>query len=148
MRLNPTVRQLCWLILAVTALLGTWAQILDYLKLPFLQAQMNFWQDTLLHPASRFATIDLIFVCTAASVWMLAEARRLRIGMVWFYILFGCLIAFSAALPLFMCARERALARRWEDEPSLGLGDQLGVLLLVAFGGGYLWFAIRAAFPG
>jgi hypothetical protein len=148
MRLNTTVRQIGWLILALTALLGTWAQILDYLKLPFLEAQVKFWQDTLLHPASRFATIDLIFVCTAASAWMLAEARRLRIGGVWLFIVFGCLVAFSSALPLFMFARERALARRWEDEPSLGLGDQLGVLLLVAFGCAYLWFATRAAFPG
>lgn len=148
MRLTPTVRQILWLILAVSALLGTWAQILDYLKLPFLDAQVKFWQDTLLHPASRFATIDLIFVCTSASVWMLAEARRLRIGGVWLFILFGCFIAFSAALPLFMFARERALARRWEDQPSLGLGNQLGVLLLAAFAFGYLWFAFRIAFPG
>lgn len=148
MRLNTTVRQIFWLVLALIAVLGTWAQILDYLKLPFQQAQVKFWQDTLLHPASRFATIDLIFVCLAASVWMLAEARRLRMGLVWWYIVYGCLVAFSSALPLFMFARERALARRWEDEPSLSFGDQLGVLLLAAFGFGYLWFASRAAFPG
>lgn len=148
MRLNTNARQAFWLILALAALLGTWAQILDYLKLPFLQAQVQFWRDTLEHPASRFATIDLIFVCIAASVWMLAEARRLRIGLVWVYILYGALIAFSSALPLFMFARERALARRWEDERSLSLGDQIGVMLLVAFGGAYLWLATRAAFPG
>ncbi len=148
MRLNPTLRQIGWLVLAVSALLGSWAQILDYLKLPVLDAQVKFWQDTLLHPASRFATIDLIFVCCAASVWMLAEARRLRIGGVWLFIVYGCLVAFSSALPLFMFARERALARRWEEEPSLGFGDQLGVVLLVAFGFGYLWFALRLAFPG
>jgi len=148
MRLNTHVRQAFWLVLALSALLGTWAQILDYLKLPFMQAQVKFWQDTLLHPASRFATIDLIFVCVAASVWMLAEARRLRIGMVWLYIVYGCLIAFSSALPLFMFARERALTRRWEDERSLSTGDQLGVVLLVAFAFGYLWMASRAAFPG
>ena len=148
MRLNTKVRQAGWLLLSLSALLGTWAQILDYLKLPFMQAQVKFWQDTLLHPAGRFATIDLIFVCIAASAWMLAEARRLRIGMVWLYIVYGCFIAFSSALPLFMFARERALARRWEDERSLSTGDQLGVLLLVAFGFGYLWMALRAAFPG
>ncbi len=147
MRLNTHVRQACWLLLALTALLGTWAQILDYLKLPFMQAQTQFWRDTLLHPASRFATIDLVFVCAAATVWMVSEARRLRIGMVWLYVVYGCLIAFSSALPLFMFARERALARRWEDERSLAAGDQLGVLLLVAFGFGYLWMALRAAFP-
>ena len=44
-----------------------------------MTAQVKFWQDTLLHPASRFATIDLIFLCVAASVWMLSEGRRLRI---------------------------------------------------------------------
>ncbi|MBK6660771.1 MAG: DUF2834 domain-containing protein [Proteobacteria bacterium] len=148
MRLNTHVRQTGWLLLAVVALLGTWSQILDYLELSFLDAQRQFWRDTLLHPASRFATIDLIFVCIAASAWMLAEARRLRIGMVWGYVVFGCLVAFSAALPLFMFARERALARRWEDERSLATGDQLGLLLLVAFGLGYLWMATRAAFPG
>lgn len=147
MRLNSNLRQVFWLLLALGAVLGTWAQILDYLKLPFMQAQVQFWRDTLLHPASRFATIDLIFVCVAASVWMLAEARRLRIAMVWLYIVYGCLVAFSSALPLFMFARERALARRWEDERSLALGDQLGVLLLVAFAFGYLWVATRAAFP-
>lgn len=146
MQLSTHVRQAGWLVLALVALVGTWAQITDYLALPFSEAQVQFWRDTLLHPASRFATIDLIFVCTAATVWMLAEARRLRIGLVWLYVIYGCLVAFSSALPLFMFARERALARRWEEERSLSAGDQLGVLLLVAFGIGYLWMATRAAF--
>lgn len=35
-----------------------------------------------------------------------------------------------------------------EDERSLSLGDQIGVMPLVAFGGAYLWLATRAAFPG
>lgn len=148
MRLNTHARQGGWLLLAVVALLGTWSQILGYLELSFLDAQRQFWRDTLLHPASRFATIDLVFVCAAATVWMVSEARRLRIDMVWLYVVYGCLIAFSSALPLFMFARERALARRWEDERSLSAGDQLGVLLLVAFDCGYLWVATRAAFPG
>ena len=79
MRRNSNARQILWWLLALIALLGTWAQILDYLKLPFMTAQVKFWQDTLLHPASRFATIDLIFVCVAASVWMLSDGRRLRL---------------------------------------------------------------------
>ena len=79
MRRNSNARQILWLLLALIALFGTWAQILDYLKLPFMTGQVKFWQDTLLHPASRFATIDLIFLCVAASVWMLSEGRRLRI---------------------------------------------------------------------
>lgn len=148
MRLNSNFRQACWLLLALVALLGTWAQILDYLQLPFIEAQSRFWRDTLLHPASRFVTIDLVFVCAAATVWMVAEARRLRIGMVWGYVIYGCLVAFSSALPLFMFARERALARRWEEERSQSAADQFGVLALVAFAGGYLWMATRAAFPG
>ena len=148
MQISSPARQVCWGALASVALIGTWAQILDYLKMPFLQAQVQFWRDTALQPVGRFATIDLVLLVLAVSVWMLAEARRLRIRFVWLYITYGCGIAFSSALPLFMLMRERALARRGETESSLATGDQIGLLPLVLFSLGYLWFATRAAFPG
>ena len=63
------------------------------------------------NPAASSISIDLLLFLSSASIWMVLEARKLRVRHVWAYIVFGFVIAISVTFPLFLVARERALAR-------------------------------------
>ena len=123
-------------LIALLAFVGTWGNGLPYLSLGFVGANVQFWQDTAVNPASRFLTLDIFFLGLAVFVWMVLEARRLGMRGVWLYLLFGTVVAISVTVPIFLINRERALAAR---EPSsaagtLGRFDVIGlVLLTVAF---------------
>jgi hypothetical protein len=102
-------------IIAVLALIGTWGNNLAYVHLGFLGGNAVFWFDTLANPASRSITIDLFFLFLAAFIWMILEARRLRMRGVWLYLVFGLLVAVSVAVPIFLINRERAMAAKPSD---------------------------------
>lgn len=128
-------------LIALLAFVGTWGNGLPYLSLGVVGANVQFWQDSAVNPASRFLTLDVFFLGLAVFVWMVLEARRLGMRGVWLYLLFGTVIAISVTVPIFMINRERALARR---EPSsaagtLGKLDLVGLLLLT------IAFAVYAA---
>ena len=120
-------------LIGVLALIGTWGNNLDYLHLGFLGANLHFWGDTLVNPASRSITVDLFFLGLAMFVWMVLEARRLGMRGVWLYLLFGMLIAVSVTFPVFLIQRERALASR-ETPVSAGTLAPADVAGLVAVG--------------
>ncbi|MEQ1439752.1 DUF2834 domain-containing protein [Fontimonas sp. SYSU GA230001] len=108
-------------LIALLALVGTWGNNLAYLGGSFVEANRAFWSDTLANPASRSITADLFFLVLAVFVWMVLEARRLRMRGVWLYLLFGSLVAISVTVPVFLILRERALATA---QP----GDRAGTL--------------------
>lgn len=115
----------------LVALAGTWGNITGYLDQGFVAANVRFWQDTLANPATRFITVDLLFLGLAAIVWMLLEARRLSMRWVWLYVLVGLVVAISVAFPAFLIHRERALAAR-DGSTSAGALSVADILLLVA----------------
>jgi hypothetical protein len=119
-------------LIGVAALIGCWANNVHYLGGGFVAANVRFWQETLVNPASRSITIDLLFLGLAAIIWMLLEARRLSMRGVWLYVLAGAFVAISVALPAFLVHRELALARRDASTGAgtLSAGDMLGVALL------------------
>lgn len=53
---------------------------------------------------------DFFIATTAMFVWMIVEARRLRMKNLWVYILFTFVIAFAFTCPLFLFNRERLLS--------------------------------------
>jgi hypothetical protein len=121
-------------LIALLALVGTWGNNVAYLSLGFMEANMTFWRETLVNPASRSITVDLFFLGIAMFVWMVLEARRLGMRGVWLYLLFGMLVAISVTVPIFLINRERALAAR---EPSSAAGtmsapDIAGLVLVTA----------------
>jgi hypothetical protein len=89
-----------------------------------------FWPALLVNHATTSITVDIFLLCVAAMIWMVLEARRLSIRYVWAYVLLSFPIAISVTFPLFLAARERALASRSEPEPELGLGDMIGLALI------------------
>lgn len=121
-------------LIALLAFVGTWGNAWPYVSLGVVGSNVAFWRDTMVNPASRFLTLDVFFLALAVFVWMVLEARRLGMRLVWLYLLVGTVVAISVTVPIFLLNRERALAAR---EPSstagtLGTFDVIGLVLLTA----------------
>lgn len=134
--INRKALCLAYAAIGALAFVGTFGNILGLLSQyglsGFLEATLQFWKDVLVNEASRFITVDLLFLGLAVVLWMLLEARRLKIPGVWLYIVFGLFIAISLAVPLFLIHRERRLAAA---EPGAAAGslqalDLVGIAVL------------------
>lgn len=79
------------------------------LGLGYIEANIAFWKDLMVNPASRSIFWDILIMYLAASTFIVFEARRLKMRFAWAYILFGYLIAIAATFPLFLFFRERKL---------------------------------------
>ena len=132
-------------LIAVLALAGTWTHNAAYLHLGWLGANVEFWRETLVNPASASITVDIFFFALAANLWMILEARRIGLKWVWAYVLAGALVAVSVAFPLFMLQRERVLASRGEMGTAYELraGDAIGLLALGAVVVAYTLWTFR-----
>jgi len=128
-------------LIAVLAFVGTWGNGLPYLSLGFVGANVQFWTDAAVNPASRFLTLDIFFFGLAVFTWMVLEARRLGMRGVWLYLLFGTVVAISVTVPIFLINRERTLAAREPGSAAgtLGMFDIVGLVLLT------VGFAVYAA---
>jgi hypothetical protein len=132
-------------LIGLVALAGTWGNNIAYLGLGIAAANVHFWQDTFVNPASRSITVDILFLSLAAIAWMLLEARRLSMRGVWIYVLAGVFIAISAAFPAFLIHRERALAARdgSTSAGTLSAMDLLGFVMLAIVMLTYTCFSLR-----
>ncbi len=131
-------------LIALAALVGTASQLKPYLALGAMQGNVHFWQDTLLNAASRFITVDIMFVFLVVWRWMLTEARRLKMGGYGWYFPASLLIAFSATLPVFMIHREIARSRlSTVEQEDTGLLGGLSVLLVGVVALAYTWRAVQ-----
>lgn len=144
-------RVLCVLygLVAVTALLGTWTHFLGYLRYGYFRGFQLFWDDTLLHPASRFITVESLLIDLTLMTWAVLEARRLGIRWVWVYWVIGIFVAISFTFPLFLIHRERVLARREQspDVGRLGIGDVIGLVVVAGVIVVYLVTAFVRPYP-
>jgi hypothetical protein len=125
---SPVLITLC-IALALVALIGTWGHNIDYLHLGFLGANVRFWSDTLVNPASRSITADVFALALPVFYWMIAEARRLSMRGAWLYVVGSILVAISVALPVFVLHRARVLGRGGEQpcEGRLISADWIGM---------------------
>ena len=110
--------------------------------LSFPQTVTEFWPALLVNRATVSITVDIFILFLACAIWMVLEARRLRLRFAWLYVLGGATIAISVTFPLFLFARERklaALAGSVETEPAPTISDKIGLgvltVLVVAFAG-------------
>jgi hypothetical protein len=147
MTASPQLRGLAYALTSAAALAATASQLGTYLPLGLIEGNIRFWGDTLANPASRFITADIFFVFLVVWHWMLGEARRLgmRGPTIVAYFLGSLLIAFSAALPLFMWHRERLMVARGEAPARIGgPAAQVSVWLVLLACLAYSW----RAWPG
>ena len=125
-------RVLCvvYALVGLVALAGTWGNNIEYLGLGIVEANIHFWQETLVNPASRSITVDILCLALAAIVWMLLEARRLSMRGAWLWVLFGVFVAMGAAFPWFMVHRELVLEKR----EASGNGGTLSAVDVIGIG--------------
>ncbi len=111
MTTSSRVRCALYAVIAASALVATWSQNIAYLDSPatFLP---DFVADLMATAAGRSFTADLLLLSLAVVILMLVEARRQGVRFVWAYIVAGMLIAISVSFPVFLIAREVAMARR------------------------------------
>lgn len=124
---RPTAAELVYLLLAVAGALLPWLANLDYIResggsfdIAQFVAQANA------NPAAASLSRDLGIGATAVVIWIVREARRLRMrGLAW--VLLSCVtLAFACAAPLFLYLRERRLAelqREGMAEPGVAISD-------------------------
>lgn len=100
----------CWIYaaIALAALVGTQWTLIDYLVGP--GSVGDFVDATVDGHAAIFVTIDLLAVALAATVFMVVEGRRVRVPMLWLYVVLVFAVAVSVAFPLFLIARTSVMA--------------------------------------
>jgi len=96
-----------YLALAVAGLIGTWW----FNALAIMQMTDYLGDLVTSGPAVSSITIDLLVVAVAGSVFIILEARRLRMRFGWLYVVAAGLTAFAFTFPLFLAMRERRLTR-------------------------------------
>jgi Terpene cyclase DEP1 len=120
--------------LSLIALVTCWRQNLLFMQetgVDFATGFIVFWPALLANHATTSITVDILLLSVAAMVWMVHEARRVGIRLVWLYILLSFPIGVSVMFPLFLVARERALASpTTEPTPTLRIGDGIGLGLI------------------
>lgn len=103
---------LAWLYLglAVAGAILPWLANLDFIRqsggpfdLALFIAQANA------NPAAQSLSRDLLIGATAFTIWMVVEAKRLKIKYFWIALLASFGVAFACGAPLFLFLRERRL---------------------------------------
>ena len=132
MKISREALRVVYALAGLVALVGTWGNNIEYLHLGLVGANIHFWQETLVNPASRSITVDILCLALAAIVWMLLEARRLSMRGAWLWVLFGLFVAMGAAFPWFMVHRELVLEKREasSNAGNLSSADVIGIVLV------------------
>ena len=98
-------------IIGLGALITTQIHAFHYLPFGAIDGNIFFWKDTFANHATRFITIDILFLALAVTTWMLMEANRLQIKGAWIYVIIGTLIGISFAIPVFLIHREIKMSK-------------------------------------
>ncbi|WP_405219088.1 DUF2834 domain-containing protein [Agrococcus sp. Ld7] len=99
-----------WFTLAVAGLVGTWVFNIAFVLDPGGIGYLEGW---FANAASISASIDLLVVAVAASIFMIVEGARLGWARwVWMLVVLSGITAVAFTFPLFLGLRELALRRR------------------------------------
>ncbi|HHO49720.1 MAG TPA: DUF2834 domain-containing protein [Deltaproteobacteria bacterium] len=113
-RRSPTA-WLAWLYLCLALVGGAWTW--SYNVQAFLELGSAFTPAAFVQAGFEGSPIlgslaaDFWLGSSASLIWMVVEARRLGMRWIWAYVVLTFVIAWAFALPLFLAARERHLAR-------------------------------------
>lgn len=100
-----------YLLFAVVGTAVPYASFLAFLREHGADAEA-FLAQLFATDVSAFFGWDVLLSSLAVIAFVLAEGRRLGMRSLWIYVACNLLVGVSLALPLFLYAREGALARR------------------------------------
>ncbi len=103
---------LCWLyaLISLAALYATWSHNIAFGAQPDSGGALGFIHALYVNHASASIANDLIFFVLSAAIFMIIEARRLKIRFVWAYLFFSLIIAIAVVFPLFLIVRQIKLS--------------------------------------
>ena len=101
-------KSMFWLYLVLSAIGLVTAWIFNALAVVNGQDYATAWFGT---AVDWVLSADFTVVAVAVVVFMISEARRLRMKRVWLYILLSGVTAMAFTFPLFMAMRERQLGK-------------------------------------
>ncbi len=133
--MSRTTAARIYVAIGVLALVATWRQNIWFLlegERGVAGGLVDFWPALLANRATTSITVDIFLFGLAAVLWMVGEARRLEMQLVWVYVLLSFVIAISVTFPLFLAAREHRLAALGETSGKLAPRDLLGLGVLGA----------------
>lgn len=113
--------QWVYLALAVSGAIFPWLANAEFIR-DYGQAfdLAQFMELANANPAARSLSRDLLIGATAVTIWIISEARRLKMRGLWIVLLSSVTIAFAFAAPFFLFMRERRLleiSRKSLEEP-------------------------------
>ena len=108
-----------WGVIAAGALALTWTQNVQWMAANPDASPLKFVTDGFVNHAAASLSWDLVALTTACVIFMALQAREHGVRHLWAYVLFSFVVAISVTFPLFLWARERAMARA-EDPPRSG----------------------------
>jgi Terpene cyclase DEP1 len=91
-------------LIALLALPATWINNIAFMQQPN-NSFMDFVNAAYVNAAAASLSNDLLFIATAASMFMAIEGRRIGIRYIWLYLVLSALVAISVTFPLFLLAR-------------------------------------------
>ena len=110
--MKPDIRAILYGLLALAGAAATW-----YFNIKFMtEAGGAFSLAAFIHggfanPAAASLACDASIGAVVFLLWLPFEARRLGMRRWWVYAALTLTVAFACAFPLFLCMRERRLAR-------------------------------------
>lgn len=114
MSVSVSRKTLCvvYAVVGFVAFTGTWIH-----GIKFIEMHLGFWgfwriyyEQSIDNLAGRSNLVDLYLFGYCVFIWMIMEARRLKIRFIWLYPAAFLLIGVSTFVPIFMIIREHALA--------------------------------------
>ena len=107
---NETI--LCWVYaaIAVVALFATWSNNIAFMMETGSLNLITFIEALYVNHAAASIANDILLLCLSAFIFMIYEARRVGVRHVWVYIVLSGMIAIAVMFPVFLIARQRALA--------------------------------------
>lgn len=108
--MQSSTRQVIYGLLAIAGLVATWTFNLQFMAQHGSFSVGEFIAGGYANPAASSLSSDLTVGVLAFLVWLVAEARRLRMRRAWAYVVVTFGVAFAFAFPLFLLMRERRLA--------------------------------------
>ncbi len=110
-----TSLQIVYGVSSVVALALTWSNNIQFMLKNPDAGLVGFVTSAFANHAAASLSWDLVMLGFAVTVWMITEARRLRMKGVVVYIALSLIIAIAVMVPIFLLMRERALAQGAAD---------------------------------
>jgi len=108
--------RIIYLLLVVAGAAMTWRYNLQFMAEAGGSFDLGrFLADTSVNAAAQSLSWDLAISCLAGLVWIVLESRRLGMRHWWVYIAITFLVAWAAALPLYLFMRQGVLEQRQRE---------------------------------